>query len=225
MRFYVLNPYIPKALPYTIADTDAVAARDFVTGPFPRCPKCGNSTRFRKWLPPFKAELETWGTEFGEIIIRSSDMLIAERFRRIYESARLVGLSGFEPVEIVRIRKHRKLTENCPRYLRVNATNSVAAVDTAASECEWTDRGKAACRWCRSGSIKRWKRIIIETGTWSGEDIFHARGLRSVVLVSARFKEVCQANSVKNAMFVPAEEYGHDFYRWESHGTAEVTPG
>jgi hypothetical protein len=59
--------------------------------------------------------------------------------------------------------------------------------------------------------LKRWNRIIIDPKTWTGEDIFEPRGL-SDFIASDRFKEVCKANDVKNAYFIPAEEYAYDFY-------------
>ena len=53
-----------------------------------------------------------------------------------------------------------------------------------------------------------------------GEDIFIARGLPGTIVVSERFKEWCEANEVRNAVFVPAEEYAHDFYPWEKESSA-----
>ena len=59
--------------------------------------------------------------------------------------------------------------------------------------------------------IRSWKGTIVDESTWTGEDIFIARGSADFI-VTQRFKDVCEANHVTNAVFVPAEESGHDFY-------------
>jgi hypothetical protein len=58
----------------------------------------------------------------------------------------------------------------------------------------------------------RWKRLVVEAGTWTGEDAFRPRGLSGTILVSPRFKQVCEQHGIKNADFKPAEQAGHDFY-------------
>jgi hypothetical protein len=57
----------------------------------------------------------------------------------------------------------------------------------------------------------RWKGLIVEEGTWHGEDAFSPRGL-SAFMVSERFKAACEQHGITNAVFTPAEESGHDFY-------------
>jgi hypothetical protein len=63
--------------------------------------------------------------------------------------------------------------------------------------------------------LRRWQRVILEPGSWTGEDIFHARGLPATYITSERFKEVCERYRIANAVLIPAEEYGYDFYPWE----------
>jgi hypothetical protein len=84
------------------------------------------------------------------------------------------------------------------------------AIDLAASGFEWLE--PPTCPECRSAIIVRWQRVVIEEETWTGDDIFIARGLPGTYVVSERFKGVCDEHHIKNAVFVPAESYGHDFY-------------
>jgi hypothetical protein len=144
------------------------------------------------------------------------EILVSERFKSLYQESGLTGLSAFDPVKIVKVVRRRKLIGQPPRYYRAEIARSRAAIDQSASEFVWGE--PPTCPECRQGNpIKRWSRIIIEPGTWSGEDMFQPRGLGRI-LVTDRFKEFCEINEVKNAYFVPAEHFGHDFYPWESKG-------
>ncbi len=58
----------------------------------------------------------------------------------------------------------------------------------------------------------RWQRLILEEGTWTGEDVFRPRGLSGQIMVTQRFKDACEQNGITNAFFTPAEDAGHDFY-------------
>jgi hypothetical protein len=58
-----------------------------------------------------------------------------------------------------------------------------------------------------AGQLRRFERIIVEEGSWSGEDVFVARGLPGVILVTSRFEEMCRINGMKNANFVLAATY------------------
>ena len=58
-------------------------------------------------------------------------------------------------------------------------------------------------------------KLIVESSTWSGEDIFIARGLPGIFLITEKFKTFCEECKIKNAVLIPAEEYSYDFYPWE----------
>jgi hypothetical protein len=123
-------------------------------------------------------------------------------------------LSGFEPVEVVKVRRHGRLRGNPPQYYRVKGEFGGVTLDEKASGVEWEE--PPTCSVCRKGNIaKRFKSLIVVPGSWSGRDIlippWSAR-----YLVSERFKTFCDLNDIKNAVFYPAEEYGHDFYPWEN---------
>lgn len=63
-------------------------------------------------------------------------------------------------------------------------------------------------------TIERWKRVAIPAGVTSPEDIFIPRRINEFV-TTMLFKEFCESNRILNAVFVPAEESGHDIYAWE----------
>ncbi len=62
----------------------------------------------------------------------------------------------------------------------------------------------------------RWKRVIVDENTWNGADAFRPRGSPGETIVSQRFKDACELNGITNAVFLPAETYGHDFYPWDT---------
>lgn len=198
-----------------MARTDAQLADGFNPGEASRCNACSQFIGMRPWLPPFRVELDTWGNEFGDLAFLSvgTDVLISLRFKQLWERQLLVGLSGFEPVEIVKVRRHGKAAGDPPPYFRAVIPRSQTTVDFVASEFEWND--VPSCPVCYLGDIKRWKRVVIDRSTWAQEDIFVARGLPGEFITSERFQEFCKANDLRNATLVPAEAYGHDFYPWE----------
>ena len=197
-----------------IASVDACQIDGTKYGDAPRCEVCKRYIGMRAWLPPYRVELETWGYEFADIVVIGTNLLISQRFKQAWEQSQLVGLSGFENVEVINVKRHRKKIGEPPTYFRAVVVRGQTAINLVASEFEW--KNESACPVCRlAGVIKRWKRIIIDQSTWTGEDIFIARGLPGEICVSERFKDFCEINNMKNTLFVAAETYGHDFYPWE----------
>jgi hypothetical protein len=186
------------------ADTEYLTSEDANRGGGAFCDVCGLAVGSREWLPPFKVELESWGNRYGDFVFgTSADFLVSPRFKDIYDNERLKGLSGFQPVEIERVVRHKKLPGMPPAYLRVHVARSETAVDPVASGVEWKD--DPVCPRCLIGrELKRRRRIVIDEQTWTGDDFFFARGLHEEFIASRRFKEVCEANGVTNAVFVPS---------------------
>jgi hypothetical protein len=56
-------------------------------------------------------------------------------------------------------------------------------------------------------------RVVLEADTWSGEDVFRARG-DSAIIVTSRFQHMASESGILGALFVPASEYHIDFYPW-----------
>ena len=136
-----------------------------------------------------------------------NDLLISERFAHTYRETGLIGLRGFSPVEIKSVRCRYKMKAPRPKYLYAVPVESMAAFDSIGSECEWETAPN--CELCRSGARIRWKRTLLEPGTWSGEDIFIARG-STEILVSHRFKTMCEHHHLIIPPLIPAETYGKD---------------
>jgi hypothetical protein len=165
-----------------------------------------------KWLPPYRASLKLYGKEFGDFVFgtHGEDFLVSEVFADIFRHHRLKGLTGFQSVEITKVHSRRRKLPTTPRYSRVAVAYGPAALDLNASHMEWFE--PPTCMECRSSLIIRWQRVVIEEGTWTGEDIFAPRGLSGTWVVTPRFKSLCEEYQIKNAKFIPAEEHGHDSY-------------
>ena len=111
--------------------------------------------------------------------------------------------------------RRRKLTGDPPAYFYSEVQRTRATIDQERSGFVW-ERPRKVCRECRKGGgIKRWKRIVLEDGTWSGEDIFIPRGLQ-VYVTSERFKEFCEQERITNVVLVPAEGYWGDLEPWDN---------
>jgi len=75
--------------------------------------------------------------------------------------------------------------------------------DTVCSECGL------------GGVIKRLRRVVLRAGTWSGEDVFFARGLPGTILASERFKSLCETAGLANCSLVDAATFSFDHYPQE----------
>ena len=176
----------------------------------PRCPSCGQYIGLLRWLSPLRVELKLYGAKFGDFAFGGGDdLLVSDLFRRSYMKARLTGLESFDPVEVVKVKtKKKQLQEEPPKYYRVLPALSNAAIDDVRSELvrekPWT------CSRCRSNGVVSVKRIVLEDGTWSDEDIFLARGLPATILISSRFADVYASNRLDGAELIPAEDYTYD---------------
>jgi hypothetical protein len=166
-------------------------------------------------LPPIRVELETWGNEFGDFAFGPGDeLLVSDRVLKLYEKARLTGLIDVCRVELAKVKSFSKLCQPTPpSYHCCRVSRSRAAVDDKGSELEreepWT------CKECRLSTILRAKRVLFEPDSWSGEDVFVARGLPGFVLVSEAFERLCRSNQISNCLLVPAQEFSFDFVPWE----------
>ncbi len=215
VRFYEL-----KRWPRRDADTYFAQEEGHNVGDAESCPACGAAVSSLAWLPPFRAKIELYGNEFGDLAFGPGDsFLVSQKFREVYYEHGLTGLKGFDPVEVVKIRNksRQKLRSQPPMYFRVSAMRGQMALDMAASGFEWVD--PPTCPHCRTGNIKRWKRLVLEPGTWTGEDAFRPWGSNRI-MVSRRFKDACERHLIKNAVFTSAEEAGHDFYPGKTSGDA-----
>lgn len=220
MRFFVLAN--PKA-----ADGDAVT--DFIpvessqTGPAPKCSACGKFIGMMPLVPPIRLEVQLWGKRWGDIAFGSGDqLLVSVEFKQLVSSAGLTGFERFDDVEIVTVKKPRSVSAGPPNYELASIQRSRAALDDKASGSVREE--PRTCDECREGGIfKRVSRVVLEPESWSGEDIFFARGLPGVVLTSERFKPLCEENNAANCRLIEAGQFSFNHYPWEQ--TAEGRKG
>jgi hypothetical protein len=163
-------------------------------------------------LPPRRFELELWGKRFGDLSFgTSNDVLVSERFKDAYLGAGLTGFSEFTPAEIVKIiARGGRYPKPVPRYFVTSPGRSRAVVDHSASGIDYSKPWK--CEECRIGTMMRLRRLVLEPGTWSGEDVFIARGLPGTTITSERFKQFCDRHAFSNCVLIEAAHYHFDFF-------------
>ncbi|WP_434383275.1 hypothetical protein [Melittangium boletus] len=163
-------------------------------------------------MPPYRVKLELHGEELGDFIKKSPyHPLVSERFAEAWRAENLKGLEGFHPVEVVRVRPMKKRTrrpDTIPRYVVVSTAYGRAAVDLVLNRARIAR--PITCQECRSTNIQAVHGIVLEPGTWSGEDLFRPRGMPGTLLVTERFKDFAERHGFTNMRFTPAEEYVRD---------------
>jgi hypothetical protein len=214
MNFFVLDQPNACDAQEGFGPTDASREDGFTTGEALRCPQCSRYLTMLRWLPPYRVELHTWGSEYGDFADIGQEMIVSERFAQVFQENGLQGLSGFEPIEIVKVTHHSGTpSQPLPRYVKANVTLSPTTVDQRASGYVWADESKV-CPACLFDDLKRFDRIVIKEDTWNGDDIFFPRG-GTRILVSDRFKSLCEQHGFLGVVFRPADQESYDHYPWE----------
>ncbi|HEX8825916.1 MAG TPA: hypothetical protein VF794_38755 [Archangium sp.] len=178
----------------------------------------------KPWLPPYRAELVRYGEELGDFLrAGGNDFLLSERFAQAFRAEGLTGLEGFHPVEVVRVRRARRLPKHShfPRYVVVRPCFGRAAVDLTRSNIHYAK--PPTCEECRSEGLDAVFGFTLEPGTWRGEDVFYPRGMQGVVTVSERFERFVARHGFTNMRLTPSEEYVWNPLRREPLST--VKPG
>lgn len=205
-RFFVLDDGM-----WGPHDTKFDKAEPVTRGDAPRCPQCGDPIGMRTWLPPYRVELEVYGQGFGDFVEGPGyDVLISQRVAEAFRAEGLTGLLGFNPVEVVGVRRKHKGSKPAavPSYFAVTACFGRGAVDEARSRLR---RDKpVTCPECRSTGVDTIHGFALESGTWQGEDVFRPRGLQGDIVVSERFAEFVQRHGFTNMKLTPTEEYVWD---------------
>lgn len=195
--------------------TDALKEAGNNTGEGVRCPTCDRPLSMLKWLPPFRIELESWGTHYGDVAEVGDDLIVSQRFRQLFTSSGLRGLLSFDPVTIIKVVHRRgRPKEPLPDYFKAAVVHSTTTIDQEASRYVWEDASKI-CPECLLGTLKRYRSLIIEEGTWTGDDVFFPRGGNGPI-VSERFKREFIENGCLGAVFLPVEDAGQDNCPWET---------
>jgi len=206
MRFFVMKKLLGGQ-----HDTDFFKAEPANRGPAPQCPQCGGTVGMLIWQPPYQSELELHGEDYGDLADGpGNELLVTERFAEDFKLGGLTGLSGFHPVEIVRVVRNRPgpAPGPPPRYLVVRTEYGGPALDTERSRVK--GRRPMACNWCRSVGVDAVDGLALEEGTWNGEDMFRPRGLSGTIIVTERFMRFAERYAMSHMTFVPIEKYVWD---------------
>ncbi|MDY7228826.1 imm11 family protein [Hyalangium rubrum] len=205
-RFFILEDDVWG--PY---DTKFSKLEPASRGDPPPCPKCGKTIGMLMWLPPYRAELELHGQGLGDFVGGpGNEVLISERMKEAFQAEGLVGLLGFHPVEVVRVRRKGRgpKVDTMPCYFVATARFGHGAVDEARSRLQ---RNKpVTCSECRNTGVDAIHGFTLESGTWRGEDVFRPRGLQGDIVVSERFAEFIKRHGFTNMKLIPTEEYVWD---------------
>jgi hypothetical protein len=220
-RFFVLQDDV-----HGQHDTQGSSVDPVSLGDAPECPRCGRTIGMLTWLPPYRAELELYGESLGDFVEGPGyELLVSERFAEAFRSEGLTGLLGFQPAEVVRVRRKNKKAKKdlvAPRYFVVSPCFGAGAVDEARSRLRRTR--SVTCQECRSGGVDSIHGFALEPGTWQGEDVFRPRGERGSIFVSERFAEFVQRHGLTNMKLTPIEEYIWDPLGKGSPETGPVPP-
>jgi hypothetical protein len=121
----------------------------------------------------------------------------------------LSGLSEFAPVEIVEaVARRGSLPKPIPNYFYAVPGTSRAALDDRMSQVEF--KRPWMCDECRSSYKTRVQGVVLEPDTWSGEDVFIARGLPGTIITSERSKDFCDHHAFSNCLVIEAERHHYD---------------
>jgi hypothetical protein len=191
-------------------DTKFTKIKPVNYGGAPQCPRCHSFLGMLSWLPPYRVELELYGERLGDFVGPGSDFLISEQMATAFRAEGLTGLLGFHPAEVVRVRRKRKglQPDTLPRYFVVDAGFTSAAVDVAHSRLRYDK--PVTCPECRSAGLDSVHGFVLESGTWTREDVFRARGLPGTIIVSERFAGFVARHQLTNLKLIPTEEYISD---------------
>jgi hypothetical protein len=163
----------------------------------------------KEWLPPCRVKVELYGKDFGDFVdgAGGNSFLISERMAEAFRTEGLTGLLGFDPVEVVAVRRKRKGSKPTavPGYVAVTACFGRGAVDEAHSRIRRSE--SVTCPECRSAGVASVHGFALEPGTWQGEDVFRPRGKQGSILVSERFAEFVKRDRFTNMKLIPTEEY------------------
>jgi hypothetical protein len=205
MRFFVLDK-----LREGLHDTEFSRLGSNL-GPALRCPQCGDTIGGLTWLPPYQGELELHGKDFGDLIKGPcGGLLLTERFAEEFKAEGLTGLSGFHPVEVMRVRGKRRGPKSGPppRYLFVTPAYGHPALDMERSRIR--SKKTMECTGCRYVGADAIDGLSLEAGTWKGEDVFRPRGLWGLIIVSERFMRFAEKHALSHMSLVPIEKYVWD---------------
>ena len=210
MQFYVLRKQIGCE-----TETEYEPYGNMNLGDPPlRCPECGEICSMKQWLPPYRVELQRYGSIFGDMIFGGGDILVNQSFVTAWTARSLKGLEPLYPVEVVSVRP-RSLMKTLQRYYWVDIQPTKPRIDRARSAFSGTDPECLLCGY--PAIINAIFTLRIDETSWSGEDIFVPWGAIEII-VTQKVVDLAQDYGLTNVTTIPIEEYRWDPLRL--HGSA-----
>ncbi len=200
MNFYVINNHLFDDSKYAFGEE---AETKFNADDAVRCTKCGAAMTSLQWLPPYDVKLSK--SVFGDFVFGTIEpFLVSELFKTAYDASGLIGITEFNLVKIKEVNGKRKLNSP-PNYFYARVGISEAQIDEKKSKLIRT--GGEQCDQCKLGGIiSNYQGLYLDEDTWSGEDIFYAKGLPGVLFVTERFKDFVDINNYTNLELVASEK-------------------
>ena len=210
MQFYVLRGVVGCE-----TETEYEPFGDMKLGDPLGCPECGEFYSTKRWLPPYRVELQRHGSIFGDMIFDAGDdLLVSQSFVTAWTGRGLKGLEPLYPVEVVSVRP-RSLMKTLQRYYRVDIQPTKPRIDRARSVLIGAD---PVCLLCGDPfMIDAIVALRIDETSWSGEDIFVPWGAVEII-VTQNVIELARDHGLTNVTTIPIEEYRWDPMRL--HGSA-----
>lgn len=209
MDFYVLQP---DGMMFGTKWAYGELIKPVSFGEAPMCPVChSRPVASRAWLEPRKIRLSSskpakwgdlvWGAGFA--------FLVSGKMKHAYLQYKLTGIETFlPPVEIYQAgKKAPHALPDLPLYYPVQIELLGANINDIESEVL---RNPHHCHYCR-GDVISIKKVVVNEASWHGSDIFVARGLYGVILISDKFKKIVEMEGLTNIHLIPATEFNYDY--------------
>ncbi|HRI67307.1 MAG TPA: hypothetical protein PK156_23855 [Polyangium sp.] len=160
-------------------------------------------------MPPYGIELKVHGKAPGDVAFCPGDALVvSDRFRVAWETSQLRGLE-FVPVERVRVRPARLGRKPLTYYhIEPPRLTTNTQIDVARSLIEYNQ--PITCQRCQSEGVDTIRGFSIDEASWSGEDMFYARGMPGPVIVTDRVRQLRDEFGLTNVNLTPTEKYVWD---------------
>jgi len=182
----------------------------------PRCPVCAMPIGGMRPAPPYRVRIKQ-PRRVGDFLTSAGgfDCAVSERFADAYRRAGLSGIEAFHLLEIVSMGTTAKArTYPEPVLHGVQLQRGPSRLDYAQSGVEWWKTPDPQyCRACGPGGggaggiALRLGPLVLETGTWSGEDFFFPINLAGTILVSQRAARFVERERFENVALTSARAW------------------
>lgn len=176
-----------------------------IYGDAKRCPVCNKPVSMLEWLPPQKVKFSTDNiNKWGDFVWGAGfTLLVSESFRQLYQTHSLDDSLAFSPQINNEISKL-----DSPNYYHLDIPWDGANLNDELSGLVWYKPQKELCEYCRIGNgPRRIEKIILDEDTWTGADMFIARGgLGGIIIVSEELKILIEKSNLRNCWLIPANK-------------------